>query len=93
MHFRGVEVGKIIETEQDLIEHSYPDLSVKDQAAAPAVVVPVPPPAPSAPAAAPSAPKTKSSRKAKAAPVETDTALADTAPVEESAEDHSKEVE
>jgi len=47
MHYKGVHVGKVIETVDDLIEHSYPHLGVAgksqpSQVAAPAAAAPAP---------------------------------------------------
>jgi hypothetical protein len=54
MHFRGIKVGKIIETVEDLIAHSYPLLvkpretkpAPKSVAPAPKAKVAIPPPPP-----------------------------------------------
>jgi len=67
---RGVEIGKILRTPADVIEHCYPELHKRNQglvstAAAPSAAPVVEPP-PSAPARAP---KSKS-KKAKSAKVE-----------------------
>ena len=49
MHYKGIQVGKIIETIDDLTKHSYPHLSGVMRSSSSHLAAPAPAPAPAPP--------------------------------------------